>query len=225
MKKNGLVILLVVLLLSFLSHGCSNNRGEGFPIYEGSETTSVETMSVEATSATPDKSVNVVTRTNLYEITQREGLYSYALFDKDGNIAKEGTNLTKLPNIQSIENGVIRLTIQAGTGIGTQWGFYYDQESNTTSEIYHCIFDEKNGIVAHATKDKIVVESIFKTEDFYYKEIDSFQQPFSVVAFPFISAEFSEYGDKICVSYYSGTDYVETTEIFSIFSLAQGSTD
>ena len=125
-------------------------------------------------------------------------------------------NLTRQPKIIYIENDVVRITIQAGTGIGTQWGFYYDQENNIISTIYQCIFDEKNGIVAHATMDKIIVESIFKNDDSYYKEINSFQKPFSNVAFPFVDAEFSENGDIIYVSYHSGPNYEETTEAFTL---------
>ena len=201
MKKNGFVILLALLLLC---QGCSNDRWEDFPTLKGSETTSIK----------PNDLINVIIHTNLYEITETKGRFNYALFDKTGNVLKSENNLTRQPEIIYIENDVIRITMQAGTGIGTQCGFYYDQKNNTISATYQCILDEKNGIVAHATMDKIIVESIFKSDDLYYKEIAAFQKPFSEVAFPFIDAEFSENGHKISVSYYSGSNYEETTEVF-----------
>ena len=206
MKKDSFVIPLAILLLLLLCQGCSNTYLEDSPTFKSSEATSMKS----------NTSANIITRTNLYEITETEGLYYYALFDKTGNIVKSESNLTRQPKIICIENNVVRITIQAGTGIETQWGFYYDQENNTISAIYQCIFDEKNGIVAHATMDKIIVESIFKNDDFYYKEINTFQKPFSDVAFPFVDAEFSENGNIIYVSYHSGSDYEETTEAFTL---------
>lgn len=206
MKKNGFAILPMILLLSLLCQGCSNACRADFSIPKSSAT-----IGTEANNPT-----NVIIRTNIYEITETNSRFNYSLFDNAGNVVKSESNLTTPPEIIHTENDVIRITMQAGTGTGTQWGFYYNQKNNTISGTFQCIFDEKNGIVVHATTDKIIIESIFKNGDIYYKEIDNFQKPFSKVAFPFVGAEFSENGHEISVSYYSGPDYEEATEIFTL---------
>ena len=206
MKRNRFIILLILLLLLFRAQGCSYAHWEDYSTIWSSETTGIE----------PTTPTNIIIHTDLYEITETDGRYNYTLFDKTGKIVKAESNLTRQPEITHIENDVIRIIMQAGTGIGTQWGFYYNQKNNSISATYHCIFDEKNGLVAHATADKIVVESIYKSDDAYYKEIDTFQKPLSEVAFPFIDAVFSENGETISVHYHSGYDYEETTEVFTL---------
>ena len=206
-------ISVIFILLALLCQGCSETQLDVTLPVVNSEMTSIEN-----THASPGTSANVIICTDIYEVTKSEGLYSYALFDTTGNVVKIENNLPQEPKIEHIENDVIRVTRQAGTGIGTQSGYYYDQKNNAISPIFQCIFDENNGIVAHATMDKVIVESIFN--DDFYKEIGTFQKPFSDVAFPFINVEFDENGHIVYVSYYSGTDYEVITEAVPL-SLAE----
>lgn len=107
------------------------------------------------------------------------------------------------------------MTKQAGTGIGTQSGYFYDPQNNVVSPVFNCIFDHKNGLVARALVDKVVVESIFDDTAFY-QEFTTFQHPFSAVAERFVNAEFSEDGKSIRITYYSGADYERITEEFAL---------
>ena len=64
-------------------------------------------------------------------------------------------------------------------------------------------------------RSKVIVRDIFdKTE--YYKEISSFQKPFSDVVEPITDVKFVNDGTGIEVSYLTGVDYKEVTEIIKL---------
>lgn len=205
MKKNIIAIVAVVTLL-FLSQGCSNTQVENSTSPKNSETIDVEGENV----------ANVITRTSIYEIRKEKELYGYSLFNKAGEVVKSESDLVKQPHITSIENDVVRVTVQAGTGLETQWGFYYDQGNNRESKIFYSILGEQNGVVAYATMDRVILENIFEDADLVHQEIASFHQPLSKTAFPFVAAEFNESNSMISITYYSGEDDAETTEHFAL---------
>ncbi len=164
-----------------------------------------------------DSKINVIESTQYYKIIQEESNsnYKYQIFDKDKNEVKTET-LSRCPKISVIDNSIIKVTVQAGTGLSTQWGYFYDIQNDKFSEIYYCIYDQSNGKVVFGDYKKVVVTDMFDKNN-YYLEISNFKEklPDNVVE-PIISAEFLENGNKLKVTHYVGTDYNETEEIFDL---------
>ena len=98
----------------------------------------------EAPLRTDDMSQTVTIECNdLYQITMVNGTYSYVLFNSNGDPVKTETGLTKEPHIKLCDSALVCVMKQAGTGIGTQSGFFYNPVNNVFSEIYQSIFDQK----------------------------------------------------------------------------------
>ena len=147
-----------------------------------------------------------------YKITQNGSLYAYTIYNRAGEPVKTEENLSRCPRIRMVDGDLLRVTSQAGTGIETQSAFYYDVEQDRFSRVYPSVFDEFDGMVAHATVGKIVVRSIFD-EQGVYGEISEFSRPFSEVAFPFVEAVFTDDGQHVSVTYIAGEGFEEVTEI------------
>ncbi len=176
----------------------------------------------EATDATVAQNAEIVEEADYFRITKKGTLFYYELYGDDHNVVVSNGPYTKAPEIIMVENQLMRTTIQAGTGIETQFGFYYDVETGATSSIYDCIFDQACGLVAYATYNKIFVRDIFDEQGFY-QEIATFEHPFSKVAFPFTDVRFSEDGCSVYVTFLSGPEYTEVTEEISLRKTGDGS--
>lgn len=159
--------------------------------------------------------MQTVDESNYYKIEKQDMLYYYTIFDKNKNIVMRGEPSNKKPEIMMINDNVIKIINKAGTGIATQSCFYIDVERLLLSPIYSSVLAEYNEIIAHATYDSIIICSIFDKESFY-KEILTFNQPFSPVAFPFLGAEFFDGGSCLRVTYLTGENYNKTEEIFKL---------
>lgn len=157
-------------------------------------------------------SVVTVEKNPYYEITLLNNEYYCLIYNKENEVVKKEGPLNQQPSLIIIPDGLVRLTVQSGTGLSTQWGYYYDTEKESFSEVFHWIFDQKNGKVACGCANGIVIKSIFSDEYFY--EIADFKHPLSNVVEPFLDAEFSDDGTSIKVTYLSGEDYEEITEDF-----------
>lgn len=157
----------------------------------------------------------IITETDYYKLTEKNGLYTYVLYDKNGNLVKSEENLTGQPEIMFVDNHLLRVTTQGGTGLGTQSGFYYDIDQNLISDAYPSILDQHGELLVFATEKSVIVKSIFGEHDYFY-EMSSFANPLSEVAFPFVCANFSEDGTSVCVTYLTGKDFEEVSEIYNI---------
>lgn len=158
----------------------------------------------------------VIEETELYKVTRSDFLYEYCLFDLNHNIVKEEGSLSKAPHISVNDENIVTVTYQAGTGIGTQWGYFYDAEANTFSQVFHSIFDQYSRSFVYADKDKLVVRDMFDSEVFY-REFTEFDHSFSTVSEPFIEVSFTDNGQQLKVSYYTGDDYSEATQVFDLY--------
>ncbi len=157
----------------------------------------------------------ILEETEYYKIIRSNGLYYSYFFNSHHQLVKIDGPLQKIPEIVLTDDGFIRFAIQAGTGIGTQYGYYYDMNRNIFSEVFQSIYDQNNCKVAYGEHDKVIVRNIFdKTK--YYKEISVFDKAFSKVAKPIINAEFSSDGKSITIKYLTGPDYREVSENFAI---------
>lgn len=159
--------------------------------------------------------VTVLEKTPYYEIIQNDKLFFCYFYDGSHTVVKEEGPIAKPLKVLKVEEGVFRLTAYAGTGVGTQWGYYYDAESGTFSRVFHCIYDQSNGLVACADAEKVIVQSIFDADGFYM-EIDNFGREFSKTIEPFAEIKFLNSGNSISITYRSGADFQEINEVFPL---------
>ena len=121
---------------------------------------------------------------------------------------------SKIPKVSVVNDSnptLLRLTIQTGTGIGTQYGYFYLVDEMKFSETFQSILDQSGNLVAYIDKEKVVVRDIFdKTK--YDKEISAFRDPFSNVAQPITNASFSQDSKTITVTYLTGDNFREVSE-------------
>lgn len=206
MKKILSLILIFLLALS----GCSKNNNT-----EQTTTTPIEEgdANVSQTEETTDV-VEIVKDEEYYKITRCGFMYSYSLYDKYKNVVKTVENIGRYPRIEMVDDMIVCVYIQAGTGITTRSTYYYDVENNRFSESYISVFDYCDGLLVRADHDKVIVRSAF--DNSFYQEFTDFSTPFSPVAFPFVDISFIEDGQSIGVTYHSGDDYTEVTEIFEV---------
>lgn len=180
---------------------------------DGTSVESVKTKTQQA-SETSDNISYVVEESEYYKITRTGFMYSYIIYGKDKSIVKSSEQLSRQPQIEMVDNMVVRVSIQAGTGIATQSTYFYDVENGLFSEIFYAVFDYHNGMIIDASFDKVVVRSAF--DNSFYQEFTDFSNPFSPVAFPFKNIVFDNNGQLIEITYLSGDDYIEVTESFAV---------
>lgn len=147
-------------------------------------------------------------------------IYYYYIFDKNKNVVKEEAH-TRFPHISLIEGYLVKVWIQAGTGVSTRWTYYYDVNNDRFSETFGPVFDERNDRIAHVEWDtiyKLIVRDIFDKEKYYY-EITSFNEPLAEIIDPFVDIKFSDNGRQVQVTYLTGKDYESFREVTEIIDL------
>lgn len=159
-----------------------------------------------------NSSSQIVSETEYYQILKVSSGFQYKVFDKNRNIIEQGT-ATRPPQITVLDNSLLKFSLQTGTGLSTQWGFYYNINTNQKSQKFICVYDEYNNKVAYGLQKKIVIQNIFDTRE--YQEISDFVEPLSDIAEPIIGAEFIDGGKKLVVHYYT-KDELETAQTFSV---------
>lgn len=198
----NLIMIIVIVLSSCSSH--SNNPG------------TKEIQNTELVVNNENVSdCETVEETEFYKITYSNSMYYYYIFDDSYNTVKSDGPLSRKPHIQIINNHLIRFTSQAGTGIGTQWGFYYDIKKDVFSRAFNSIYDQTDEKVAYRNSNKIIIRDIFDKTN-YYQEISSLKKPLANTVDPITNAKFSKDGKNIVITYFAGSDYEEITEIFDI---------
>ena len=209
-----IIIVITVIAICFVSQkstltsnhdDINSNDGHG----DSDNTLISDTINIENAD-------EIIEESDYYKLV-RNGtlLYCYFYDDNHTEVKKEGP-LAKMPRITTVQNGLVKFTVQAGTGIGTRWGYYYDTEKNIFSEKFGGIFDECEDKVACVGLNKVIVSNIFDSSK-YYKEFSEFSYPFSQVATPITNVKFSSDGNSIIVSYLTGEDYQEVTEMLPLF--------
>jgi len=161
------------------------------------------------------KSAEIIDETKYYKIVYLNFAYYYYIFDENYDIVKSDGPLMKQPRITMVDNHLIKFTLQTGTGLGTQWGYYCDTETGMVSEVYSSIYDQCNKKVAYGEPKKVVITDIFDNTKFY-QEILNFKYPLSEMAEPIKMVKFIDDGDKVEVSYFTGVGYEEVKEVFDL---------
>lgn len=148
-----------------------------------------------------------------YQITRSNDLFYYRIFNQAHDIVKSDGPVSRQPHIDLVSDDLLRFTVQSGTGIATQWGFFYHIKRNEFSPIFHCIYDQSDVAVAYRENSSIIIQDIFGEHRF---EISSFQKPLAELADPILSVEFIEDGTKIQVNYLSGRNLLEITDVIDL---------
>lgn len=214
-------ICLFSLLLAFFCASCEH-------------TDTIEELNIQSTTENPsnqpttelvdsdysitiDKIINpeLIEETDFYKILEGDGhYYYYYIYDKDDNIVDEMGFYWRKPELSIIDNSIVKVQIQLGTGIRTTRTRYYDSNSGLLSEWYDGVYDELNDIIIYDGKNKLIIQNIFD-KNIYYCEIGSFSNEITDSGEPFVDVEFIEDGTSIRVTYIA-KDSNEITEIISL---------
>lgn len=136
--------------------------------------------------------------------------YDYDIVNHRGTTLLSDYGLTKEPKIKMVSDSVIGVSVQAGTGISTQYTVYGNIYTGQISPTYWSVLGEyENKVVYTDYEDgqhSIVVQDIFDKNVFYKKEIIS---EVFVAADPVIDIQISPDGIAT-ITYVKGENYTET---------------
>ena len=101
-----------------------------------------------------------------YTVSQNEDqTYSYKIFDRKGNVLFGDDDCSQEPHIEKVTDRVYGVTVQAGTGLSTNWAVFCDAEKGTVSETFYYVLMAQGDYVVYVARDNgqtsIVVENIF----------------------------------------------------------------
>lgn len=161
------------------------------------------------------KEGQIIEETDYYKIMESDFLYCCVFYNQQHIVTKTEGPLDKEPAVVMADENLVRFTVQAGTGIATQWGYYYDPSTDVFSDVFESIRDESNGKVVYTRQNAVVVRDIFD-ESKYFKEITEFENTLSPTVEPFAEVQFTDDGKYIEVTYLTGADYKEITERFAL---------
>lgn len=142
----------------------------------------------------------------------------YEIYNSNGDIALSETTDKPL-TIDMINNDVVDIGIGMGTGLTTHK--YYSIKQNLFSQEFLYVLSNSNELIAYIDvpkhksfeNRKVIVQNIFDKE-LYHKE---FQLDFSDVDTPVIQGSFSEDEKSLQITYFSGKDEIEISEILELF--------
>lgn len=163
--------------------------------------------------------IKVVDKTACYKLIQMDRMFYCDFYDANHHVVKSEGPWNNQPHLSMVDDHTVKFTIQAGTGLSTQWGYFYDAERNLFSQTFYSIYDACNGNFVYRDLEdreiRLVVRGIFDFSS-YYEEITVFQYPLSEAAEPIIEAKFVKNGTAVEVTYLTGADYEQVTETFEL---------
>ena len=197
--------LLVTLFCISACSSCAPAQPTNSSSYDNNNVVSNQPVDLEK--------MDVLEETDFYRIKASESLYYFELLDNNDSIVLFDGPFSKLPKINMLEKGLVKVSVQAGLGNGTRWSFFYDINKDAFSRVFYCVYAQENGLVAYGEKGKVVVRDIFDKSN-YYEEFAEFSLPFSSVAEPILNVEFINASTGIMVTYFTGDLFEKTTEKF-----------
>ncbi len=101
-----------------------------------------------------------------YSVYQNEDqTYSYKIFDRKGNVLFGDDRCAQEPRIEKQTDHVYSVTVQAGTGLSTNWAVFCDAKNSRVSEPFHYVLMAQRDYVVYVARENgqtsIVVENIF----------------------------------------------------------------
>ena len=148
-----------------------------------------------------------------YSVYQNEDqTYSYKIFDQKGNVLFGDDRCAQEPRIEKVTDRVYSVTVQAGTGLSTNWAVFCDMESRRVSDPFHYVLMSQGDYVIYVARDNgqtsIVVENIF--DKAAYCKAYPLSGCSAVAGDVVLGAQPSGEGIAV-VTYLTGDNYTETT--------------
>ena len=164
------------------------------------------------------KQTQIIDSGKYYRIyKENDNQVRYEIYNPDGKIAL--SEKTDRPiEINMISDDTIDIGIDMGTGITIHK--YYDANENIFSGEFTNVLTNSDKLIAYidVSKEnplenrKVVVQNIFDKSLFY----EEFKLDFSNVDTPVIEAEFSKDGACLLLTYLSGEEQTQTSEILDL---------
>ena len=147
----------------------------------------------------------------LYQVTENEDFtFDYVIKDKNDNVLLFEERISREPEINVINENLLSVSVQAGTGLSTRWTIYCDVSKRTVSDAYCSVLGEYEENVVYVNYDngtyRIVIQNIFNRKLFYKETV---LEDASLAADPVVSFEIGD-NDMAKVVYLKGEDYLET---------------
>ena len=202
--KRGIILLATMFLLVGCASGAKQEE-QPKPIEQTNES-KVEKTTIEDTE--------------YYSIIDNgDYTYSYCIKDEEGKVLLQDKNCMKAPQIEQINDIIVGVTIQGGTGQSTNVATFCNVQDGTVSETFPYVLGAKEEYVIYAEADWdkgeycVTIQNMFDKAT-YFKQYEL--EEVSPVATDFITGfEINEEGDIIIV-YPSGDDFDEKELILQI---------
>lgn len=156
----------------------------------------------------------LVEETAVYKLYADGELYTLRIYSIAGERLREDGPMNKRPTVTEEETNLWSVSLQAGTGVDARWTYYFAPLEGRISQTRYGVFDQRNGLLVRLNGENgsLVVESIFDGEPYW--ELRDFSQPLAATAeAPFTNAAFVDDGRSVKVTYLSGEDLHEVTEV------------
>ncbi len=146
----------------------------------------------------------------LYEITDNGNFtYDYVIKDRHDNILISDKNVSRKPKVKVINEDLLSISVQTGTGISTRWTIYCDVNSGNVSDTYYSVLGEYEENVVFVNYDNgrysVIIQDIFNKEE-YLKEV--VLEDASETVDPIV--DYVKFDDKIKIMYLKGNNFLET---------------
>lgn len=151
-----------------------------------------------------------------YKLLQGEGNnYYYYIYDDNKEVVNEGGFYWRSPKMSMVNDNIVKLSTQTGTGLSTSSTFYYNAKKDVISRTFHSVYDEMDELLVFSDHKKLIVRNIFD-KTVYYREFTEFKSGLADVIEPFINAKFINENKQIQVTYLVGKDLTETTDVINL---------
>lgn len=127
-------------------------------------------------------------------------LYEYKIYDVNENLIEEETT-NREPHIFLERKDIICKWIQAGTGILTRTGYFYNFKTGEKSPSYCGQIDSFGNLVSNTNSKSVTISDMFSGKELLV--IDDFKEEIADYMEAVISAYFSEDGTKIEIKYHT----------------------
>lgn len=154
----------------------------------------------------------VIEKNGYYEVTRCGWYFSVYIYDKDGKVLY-CDRFEKEPEISLVSDSTVKLCVQTGTGLSTNWAMFFNCRNGDTSETFQYVLASEGDYVIYGDYDQkteersIVVQHIFVGSLYYKRYVLENASP--------VAADFAEInslgGGKYEITYLVGEDYGQET--------------
>ena len=173
---------------------------------------SSQLIETEASSSETEH-VETIEESSYFQVIRSDSMYYCYIYDENQEAVRVEGPFPRQPRVIMVNSHLVKFTMAAGTNV--HWGFFYDTKMDVFSKKFESIFDQSNGKVAYGKGEKVIIRDIFDKSKFYM-EISSFKYDFSPSVIPITHVEFINDGDSVKVTYLTGPDYEQVSEVFAL---------